>query len=123
MFSPYSRRTVSDKNDRPDVPARVAVATCFVTRSQPMVVRAATTSMRRVPILVCIDPSLPTRRHLFRRGDIPNPPYLEDVATLSSNESDAGFQERTPRSSFNSTMRGRIVLPAAVSSKAIATVS
>ena len=50
VFSTYSRRTVSARYERADTPARAVVATCFVTRSQPIVETTATSSTSRALI-------------------------------------------------------------------------
>jgi hypothetical protein len=54
-FSAYVSRTVSAKYDRPGIPASIVVAACFVTRSQPIVAKAATINTRR-PIILEVVP-------------------------------------------------------------------
>ena len=55
VFSMYSSRTMSAKNERPGVPASVVAATCLVTRSQPIVAPMAANNTSRTPILAIID--------------------------------------------------------------------
>jgi len=53
-FSTYSSRIVSAKYDRAGSLANEALATCLVTRSQPIVATTAISSTARTPILVII---------------------------------------------------------------------
>jgi len=54
VFSTYSRRNVSARNDRLGPSESVVAATCLVTRSQPMVAPIAMSKASRTPILVII---------------------------------------------------------------------
>src|SRR5262245_38857879 len=55
VFSAYSRRNVSARNDRLGPSESLVAATCFVTRSQPIVAPIVRSRARQIPILVIID--------------------------------------------------------------------
>ena len=55
MFSTYSRRNVSARNDRLGASESVVAATCLVTRSQPIVAPIAMSKTSRTLILVIVD--------------------------------------------------------------------
>src|SRR5688500_9636996 len=54
VFSTYSSRTVSARNDRLDASESVVAATCLVTRSQPIVAPTAMSRTSRRPIRVIV---------------------------------------------------------------------
>lgn len=55
VFSTYSSRIVSATKDYFGIPESFVAATCFVTRSQPIVAPTARTRTKRVPILAIPD--------------------------------------------------------------------